>query len=114
MNPKTFWVLTFVMVILATGAWLFASRSRGQNRFSEDIIYHSKEYIQKLGSKELNQLSLEQRLLLLHSYSNVKDYGNVLKVRKSMGAQFDGLPESRRKPFLAMVEEAKRHVGNSK
>ncbi len=111
MNTKIFLIFTFAAIILATAAWLFMGRN--QNKFDKDIINRSKGYIQKMGSKELSELSLEQKLLLLHSYSNLKDYEDVVKIRKSLGAEFDQLPESRRKPFLVMIEEAYKHAGKA-
>lgn len=80
-------------------------------KLPQDIIERSKNYIEMLNQKPLESLSMEDKLTLLHSYYNVEDYKNVIRIADSMPKELEGLSLDRQKPFYEMINEARRKLG---
>ena len=75
-------------------------------KMSEEFLERSQTYIQNFGEKSLAELSLEQKLLLLHSYHNVRDYTSAARVGEAVTPELGTLPPERQKVFGEMIQAA--------
>ena len=93
-------------------AW-FLTYSPRQELMDKDILIRSQDYIRTYSNQPFIDLSREQKLLLLHSYSNIADHGAVIRIAEEMMMDLKRLPDQRRKPFIQMIEEAYLKLGKS-
>ena len=104
-------ILFALAAVIAAGALLFFWTRRPQSdQLDQDILARSNQYIRTLGDKRLDQLTTEQKLLLLHSQYNVHNYAATVLIAQSMIRELKALPPDRRRTFIHMVDEANRRL----
>jgi len=97
-------------LIAAAALLLFWTRRAQNEQLDPDILARSNQYIRTLGDKPLDQLTTEQKLLLLHSQYNVHNYAATVLIAESMVPELKALPPDRRGIFIHMVDEANRRL----
>lgn len=106
--------LKFILIILITGgvlaATLYIKGRFASSPAEEGIRKNSADYIQQLGSRQLDSLSTEEKLLLLHSYYNTREFVQVVRIGEAMADELRDLPADRRDQFSKMVEGAYRQL----
>lgn len=106
--------LKFLFVFVITGAVLagilYFKGRLASSPAEEEIAKNSEGYIQQLGSRRLDSLSTEEKLLLLHSYYNTHEFVQVVRIGEAMVEELRNLPSDRRNQFSKMVEEAYRQL----
>lgn len=106
-------VISILFLLFCAVALLIYLNPKGppqENQLSQDMIARSKQYIQKLGKQPLEELSTEQKLLLLHAYYNVQDDAAAVRIGNFMSAEIQNLPPERQRPFMQMIEKAKHRL----
>ena len=111
MKQKTLSV--FLLIASAVAMSIFAMNpfppdrtERQKPKMSEEFIERSENYIQNFGGRPLAELSLEQKLLLLHSYYNVEDFTSAARVGEAVTPELSTLPPERQQVFGEMIQAA--------
>src|SRR6266545_2850349 len=110
MSTVTKILFAVATIIAAVALLLFWARRPQSEQLDPDILARSNEYIRTLGDKPLDQLTTEQKLLLLHSQYNVHNYAATVLIAESMISELKALPPDRRRTFIHMVDEANRRL----
>lgn len=110
MSAITKTLFALAAVIAAAALLLFWTRRPERQQPDPEILARSNQYIRTLGDKPLNQLSTEQKLLLLHSQYNVHNDAAAILIAESMIPELRALPPDRRKMFKEMVDGAYRRL----
>jgi len=97
-------------LIAAAALLLFWTRRAQNEQLDPDILARSNQYIRTLGDKPLDQLTTEQKLLLLHSQYNVHNYAATVLIAESMVPELKALLPDRRRIFIHMVDEVNRRL----
>lgn len=93
---------------------ILLARKPQTTELDREILFRSYQYVDTLGSRPFDALSTEDKLTLLHSYYNIKDYSSTIETGESMAEELRALPKERQKPFIGMMEAAYRKLGKSK
>ena len=112
MNTRTLVILTVCMVVFSLGVLMLMKPKHKE--FNPDVMARSRKYIATLSARPLERLSIEDKLLLLHSYSNVREYASVIRISDALGKDWLDLPPVRQKPFIQMIDEAYFKLGRKK
>ena len=102
-------VLTVVLIAFTAAFWM--RHQTHSPALEPDVIERSKQYIYRLGDKPLSELNREEKLLLLHSYSNLGKNRLVVGMGSQMIEDFQSLPTERQTAFVGMVTNAYRQLG---
>lgn len=78
---------------------------------NSEIIERSEKYIEVFEEKSFETLTVEQQLLLLHSYYNTRNFPRVVQAAEQMTEDLAVLPVARREAFMGMIEEARQSLG---
>jgi hypothetical protein len=76
-----------------------------------EVIAHSKQYVERLGTKSFDNLETNEKLILIHSYYNLKNYKAVIQHAETMIKELRGLSPERKKVFADMIESAYHQLG---
>lgn len=109
---KTVLVIAALFIGFAAASFLMM-KPRVATNLPPDILARSQKYVQTLGSRPLQTLSPDDKLLLLHSYFNLKDYRHAIEVGESEKADLRQLPPDRAKPFISMLKISYLKTGQS-
>jgi len=93
---------------------ILSVRHHPQSLLSPDILHRSRQYLDQFEEQPLTNLTLEQKLILLHSHYNLGHYVQVVQLAGQMGKKIDLLPEERRSAFLKMIRDAEARMENPK
>ena len=105
MRKRWVWLMGGLIIAVALSVVLTRPRARGVD---PEVHQRSLDYIAELGALSRDALSMEQKLLLLHSYYNVNDYKATIELGEDMVPELRSLPPVRQAPFVNMVEQAFR------
>lgn len=106
-------ILVIIGILIVVGIAvmnILSSRSDSQPLRAR-IIAQSKKYVERLGTKPFETLTITQKLLVLHAYSNLGKYTTVIQHAESMIDEFRQLSPERKIAFGEIVEESYRHLG---
>lgn len=109
MNVKTVWMLNAAMASLALGLFVILKPSKPP--LDHEILQRSRHFISTLEKTPAERLSDEDRLILLHAYSNVKDYAATVRVGEAAANYLLSLHSERQKAFVRMVSQAYSELG---
>jgi hypothetical protein len=76
-----------------------------------EVIAQSKQYVEGLGAKSFDELQTDQKLLLIHSYSNLGDHKAVIQHAETMIDELRALPPERKRAFADMIENSYHQLG---
>lgn len=109
-NKKLIWVLTLCLITLAGLWWLYFKPAK-EPSFSPEIMARSRQLADDLERRDPGGLTFEDQLTLLHACSNLQRDDCVLKTGYAVLDKIENLPAERKKPFIAMIEKAKKRQG---
>jgi len=106
LTPKRLFWLAIILTALTYFSYKqLASKAPS---FTAEIIQRSHNYIEKFESTDFKKLSMEDKLLLFHSYYNISAHVKVIELYKKLASDIAVLPKDRREAFLNMVDNAKK------
>jgi hypothetical protein len=76
-----------------------------------EVIAQSKQYVEGLGTKAFDELQTDQKLLLIHAYSNLGDHKAVIQHAETMIDELRELPPERKRAFADMIENSYHQLG---
>ena len=99
------------LVIVGVVAMLKPSSLPVSASLPADVIDRSQQYVDRWGARPFDELNTKQKLLLIHSYSNLGDDSTVIQRAETMIDDLRQLPWERKLAFVEIIENAYRRLG---
>lgn len=109
-TPKKTLFLIFLISVIVYLVLLYRPIDSPRD-LSPEIMARSRQAAAELKKSKLEDLSLEDRLTLLHACFNLEEDDCVLRVGYRVMSNIEDLPEERRLPFKKMIDTAKKRQG---
>jgi hypothetical protein len=99
------------LVVIGIIAMIKPVSQTGDSPLPAEVIAHSKQYVESLGTKSFDNLEANEKLILIHSYYNLKNYKAVIQHVETMIEDLRGLSPERKKVFADMIESSYHQLG---